>query len=310
MIIRGMFEEVINRLAACGGAIPPEECRSGDPVSGYHFRGHDHCAPFDPEILKRVIDEMLAEAKVNVLYHTSFMEPLLEDDCIKGIVIFSKNGMEVIKAKVVIDCTGDADIAYRAGVPCELGDKAQGRIQPATMFFRIGNVDWKKVDEEAQANLYRIEVREKGLNKGVFHWKIEEAKKNGDFNIDRWTVGIYQGVRKDEWNVNISRIADIDGTNAEDLSRAEVIGRQQVDEIFRFLKKYIPGCENAKMLSSASTIGIRESRHIHGRAALTAEDVLNGRVPEDAILLASNSIDVHGGTGEPAGTKYLTIENG
>ena len=64
------------------------------------------------------------------------------------------------------------------------------------------------------------------------------------------------------------------------------------------------------MLSSASTIGIRESRHIHGRAALTAEDVLNGRVPEDAILLASNSIDVHGGTGEPAGTKYLTIENG
>lgn len=310
MIIRGMFEEVINRLAACGGAIPPEKCRSGDPVSGYHFRGHDHCAPFDPEILKRVIDEMLAEAKVNVLYHTSFMEPLLEDDCIKGIVIFSKNGMEVIKAKVVIDCTGDADIAYRAGVPCELGDKAQGRIQPATMFFRIGNVDWKKVDEEAQANLYRIEVREKGLNKGVFHWKIEEAKKNGDFNINRWTVGIYQGVRKDEWNVNISRIADIDGTNAEDLSRAEVIGRQQVDEIFRFLNKYIPGCENAKMLSSASTIGIRESRHIHGRAALTAEDVLNGRVPEDAILLASNSIDVHGGTGEPAGTKYLTIENG
>ena len=89
-----------------------------------------------------------------------------------------------------------------------------------------------------------------------------------------------------------------------------MIGRRQVDEIFRFLKKYIPGCENAKLLSSASTIGIRESRHIKGEATLTADDVLNGTVPEDVILLASNSIDVHGGAGGAAGTKYVTIENG
>lgn len=309
MIIRGMFEEVIDRLVTQGGAIHPKECRSGDPVSGYHFRGHDHCAPFDPEILKRVIDEMLAEANVSVLYHTSFVESVMEDDCMKGIVIFSKNGMEMIKAKVVIDCSGDADVAYRAGVPCESGDVVQGRIQPSTMFFRIGNVDWKKVDEEAQANRYRIGT-EHGSGRGLFHWKIEEAKENGDFDIDRWSVGIYQGVRKDEWNVNISRIADIDGTNTEDLTRAEVIGRRQVDEIYRFLRKYVPGCENARLLSSASTIGIRESRHIKGEATLTAENVLNGNVPEDTILLASNSIDVHGGAGGPAGTKYLTIENG
>ncbi len=309
MIIRGMFEEVIERLIAQGGAIHPRECRSGDPVSGYHFRGHDHCAPFDPEVLKKVIDEMLAEAGVSVLYHTSFVEPLMEGDRMKGIVVFSKNGMEIVKAEVVIDCSGDADVAYRAGVPCESGDEVQGRVQPSTMFFRIGNVDWKKVEEEAQANRYRF-GNENGPGRGLFHWKIEEARENGDFHVDRLSVGIYQGVRKDEWNVNISRIADIDGTNTEDLSRAEVIGRQQVDEIYRFLKKYIPGCENAKLLSSASTIGIRESRHIQGEATLTAEDVLNGTVPEDAILLASNSIDVHGGAGGPAGTKYLTIENG
>ena len=182
MIIRGMFEEVINRLAACGGAIPPEECRSGDPVSGYHFRGHDHCAPFDPEILKRVIDEMLAEAKVNVLYHTSFMEPLLEDDCIKGIVIFSKNGMEVIKAKVGIDCTGDADIAYRAGVPCERGDTAQGRIQPATMFFRIGNVDWKKGDGQVPDYYYAQIVHQllaTGYDFAILKARIRERGEYG-----------------------------------------------------------------------------------------------------------------------------------
>lgn len=309
MIIRGMYEEVIDRLIEQNGAIHPRECRAGDQITGYHFRGHDHCAPFDPEVLKRVIDEMLTEAKVKVLYHTNFMEPLVEEDCMKGIVVCSKTGIEAIRAKVVVDCSGDADVAYRAGVPCESGDEARGTMQPVTMFFRIGNVDWKKVDEEAQANMYRSRVTVDGVGRGMFHWKIEEAKNNGDFNVDRWTVGIYRGVKKDEWSVNISRIAGINGTSAEDLSKAEVIGRQQVDEIFKFLKKYIPGCENAKMLSSASTIGIRETRHIKGEVTLTADDVLNGNVPEDAILLASNSIDVHGGTGA-AGTKYVTVENG
>lgn len=310
MIIRGMFEEVIERLIAQGGAIHPRDCRAGDQIAGYHVRGHDHCAPFEPEVLKRVIDEMLEEAKVSVWYHTSFVEPLIEEECMKGIVVFSKNGMEAIRAKVVIDCSGDGDVAYRAGVPCEFGDEARGTVQPSSMFFRVGNVDWERVDEEAQANMYRSRVTVDGVERGIFHWKIEEAKKNGDFNINRWTVGIYRSVKKDEWCVNISRIPEVDGTNTQDISRAEVIGRQHVDEIYRFLKKYIPGCENAKLLSSAFTVGIRESRHIKGEETLTADDVLNGNVPEDAILLASNSIDVHGGEGGMAGTKYVTIQNG
>jgi len=82
-----------------------------------------------------------------------------------------------------------------------------------------------------------------------------------------------------------------------------------VEEIFRFLKKYIPGCEDAVLLASGSTIGIRETRHIKGEAVFCAEDVLEGRIPDDVILLTSSSIDVHGTVGG-AGTKYLTIENG
>lgn len=305
MIIRGMFAEVIDRLIAQDGAIHPEECRAGDQITGYHFRGHDHCTAFDPEVLKRVIDEMLTEAKVKVLYHTSFIEPLMENDCIKGVIVSSKSGVEAIKAAVVIDCSGDADVAYRAGVPCELGDEAQNMMQPVTMFFRIGNVDWEKVEEA-----YQDTVNQEGnMLKGVFRQKLEEARANGEFNVERQSVGIYRGVKKDEWSVNISRINGIDGTNAEELSKAEIIGRQQVEEIYNFLKKYIPGCENAKLMSSASTIGIRETRHIKGEATLTTEDVLNGNIPDDVILLASNSIDVHGVAGGAA-TKYVTIENG
>ena len=309
MIVRGMFEEVINRLVEQGGAIHPKYCRAGGPEAGYHFRGHDHCAPFDPEILKRVIDEMLTEAGVKILYHTSFVEPVTEQNCMKGIIVSSKNGMESIWAKVVVDASGDADVAYRAGVPCMIGDGKKGTMQPATMFFRIGNVDSDRLTAEIEANKDRIDLYIDGVRHGAFHWKIQEAKKNGDFSIDRWVVGLYRGVKKDEWSVNISRIGNVNGTDSESLSQAEVIGRQQVEEIFRFLKKYIPGCEDAVLLASGSTIGIRETRHIKGEAVFCAEDVLEGRIPDDVILLTSSSIDVHGTVGG-AGTKYLTIENG
>lgn len=309
MIVRGMFEEVIDRLVAQNGAIHPEYCRAGGQEAGYHFRGHDHCSPFEPEVLKRVIDEMLTEAGVKILYHTSFVEPIVEDGFMQGIIISSKNGMETIKAKVVIDCSGDADVAYRAGVPCVIGNGDKGKMQPATMFFRVGNVDTDRLDADIQANKDRIDLYIDGVRHGAFHWKIQEARENGDFSINRLTVGIYRGVKKDEWSVNISRIGDVNGVDAESLSKAEVLGRQQVEEIFRFLKKYIPGCENAVLLTSGSTIGIRETRHIEGEAVFTADDVLHGNVPEDAILLCSNSIDVHGAAGT-AGTKYLTVEDG
>jgi len=310
MIIRGMFEEVIDRLVAQDGAIHPEYCRAGDQITGYHFRGHDHCGAFDSEVLKRVIDEMLTEAKVKVLYHTNFVEPLVEDDCMKGVIIFSKSGMAAIKAKIVIDCSGDADVAYRAGVPCDLGDPERGNaMQPTTMFFRISNVDWEKVEEAFQKSKLENRVKPNGKPYGLFGWIIEEAKAKGDFDVERETVGLYRSVKKDEWCVNISRILDINATDAEDLSKAEVIGRQQVLQIFNFLRNYIPGCENAKLMSSASHIGIRESRHIKGEATLNADNVLNGDIPEDVILLASNSIDVHASGGSSA-TKYVCVENG
>lgn len=310
MIIRGMFEEVVQRLMAKDGAVHPENCRLGDQITGYHFRGHDHCGAFDPEAMKLVVDDMLIEAGVKVLYHTTFVAPLMEEQRVQGVIVVSKSGMAAIRARVVIDCSGDADVAYRAGVPCILGDSTRDNaMQPATMFFRIGNVDWEKVDEVYHATLQEKGMKPDGSRTGLFAWLVEEARARGEFHVERKVVGIYRGVKKDEWSVNISRINGVDGTDAEDLSRAEMIGRRQVQEIYAFLKKYIPGCENAKLLCSAATIGIRETRHIQGEKTLTAEDVLQGHVPEDAILLASNSIDMHAAAGMD-GTKYVTVEKG
>ena len=308
MIIRGLFEELVNRLVAEGGAIHPENVPAGSSFTSYIIIGHNHCTPFDPEVLKRVMDAMLAEAGVHILYHTSFVEPLMAENKIEGVITHSKNGLEAIKAKVVIDCSGDADVAYRAGVPCEMGDEASGRIQPATMFFRIGNVDLEKVEADIQANKDNF-YRKDDVNYRSFHWRVAEAKANGDWTLNRVSIGMFRGVKEDEWNINTSRIMGIDGVDAESLTKGEVVGRQQVDEIFNFLRKYVPGCENAKLLSTASTLGIRETRHIKGETVLTTDDVLQGVVPDDAILLASNSIDVHGRFG-PMSNEYVTVENG
>ena len=308
MIIRGMFEEVVRRLIAQGGAIHPEEIPAGSAFTSYIVVGHNHVTPFDPEVLRRVIDEMLAEAGVCVRYHTSFVEPVMEGSQITGIVTHSKSGLGLIPAKVVIDCTGDADVAYRAGVECELGDTAAGRIQPATMFFRIGNVDSDKLEADILANKDNF-YRKDGVNYRSFHWRVSEARANGDWDLQRVSIGIYRGVKKDEWSVNTSRIMGVDGTDAKSLTEAEITGRKQVKEIYEFLKKYVPGCEEAVLLSSASQIGIRESRHIKGEAVLKTEEVLKGVVPKDAVLLAANSIDVHGRFG-PLSNEYVTVEEG
>lgn len=308
MIIRGLFEEVVNRLVAIGGAIHPEKIPAGSAFTSYIIVGHNHVTPFDPEALKRVIDEMLTEAGVKILYHTSFVEPLMTDNRMEGVIVTSKSGLEAIRSKVVIDCSGDADVAYRAGVPCELGDEASGRIQPATMFFRIGNVDSAKVEADIIANKDNF-YRKNGVNYRSFHWRVAEARANGDWTLERVSIGMFRGVKEDEWSINTSRIMGIDGVDDESLTRGEIEGRKQVEEIYRFLKKYVPGCENAKLLSSASTLGIRETRHIKGERVMTTDDVLQGVVPEDAILLASNSIDVHGRYG-PMSNEYVTVEEG
>lgn len=308
MIIRGLFEEIVDRLIQKGGAIHPAEVGAGTAFTSYIIIGHNHVTPFDAEALKVVLDEMCAEAGVQVLFHTSFVHPVMENDCITGVVLSNKAGLQLAEGKMFIDCTGDADLAFRSGVPCEMGDEASGRIQPATMFFRIGNVDSDKIDEDIEKNRDNF-YRKDGVNYRSLHWRVTEAREAGDWNLKRVSIGLFRGVRKDEWNINTSRIMGVIGTDPVSVSEAEAEGRRQVQQIFAFFKKYVPGCENAVLMGTPAHIGIRETRHIRGEYALCTEDVLQGRVPEDSVLLAANSIDVHGRFG-PMSNEYVTVENG
>lgn len=306
MIIRGIFEEIVNRMVERGFAIHPSEVMGGTAYTSWIKIGHDHVTPFEAEGLKLVLDEMLTEAGVRVLYHTDFLSPMMEGKKIVGGVFHSKSGVGAANAKVVIDATGDGDVAYRAGASYEMGNEELGLIQPATMFFRISGVDSAAAEADIQANLHNF-YRKDGVNYRSFHWRVSEAKENGDWSLKRVSIGLFKMPKDDEWCVNTSRIMGVDSTDAESVTAAEIEGRRQADEIFRFLKKYVPGCEKATIKSTASHVGIRESRHILGEYRLLADDLLSAKVPEDRILVAANSVDVHGRFG-PTSNEYVPIE--
>jgi hypothetical protein len=307
MLIRGLFEEIVDRLVEMGGAIHPSGVETSSAFTSYITAGHIHVTPFKAESLKLLADKMLKECGVHVLYHTSFVDAQMEGDRVKRVILAKKQGLCAVEARVVIDCTGDGDCAAAAGVPYTVGN-GEGRIQPATMFFRVGNVDSSKIDADIEQNRDNF-YRKDGVNYRSLHWWVSKAREAGDWTLNRVSIGLFRGVDEDEWSINTSRIMNIDGTSSESLSEGEQIGREQVDQIFKFLKKYVPGCENAKLLQSGSTLGIRETRHIHGLKTLGLDDVLECRAPEDSIMLAANSVDVHGRFG-PTSNEYITIPEG
>jgi hypothetical protein len=176
------------------------------------------------------------------------------------------------------------------------------------MFFTVGGVDVSKVDEDIAKNWDNF-YRKDGINYRSLHWRVSEAREAGDWPLDRVSIGLFRGVEEDEFSINTSRVMNIDGTKSESLTDGEIAGRQQVRIIFNFLKKYVPGFENSRLILSGSTLGIRETRHIEGIRTLTVDQILNCEVPEDSIMLAANSVDVHGKYG-PKSNEYITIPEG
>ena len=133
-------------------------------------------------------------------------ESILENSKIVGIKTASKSGVEEINAQVVIDCTGDGDVAFRCGVPFEMGNEELGLIQPATMFYHISNVDSDALEADIQANINNF-YRKDGVNYRSLHWRVTEARENGDWALDRVSIGIFRMPKKDEWCINTSRIS-------------------------------------------------------------------------------------------------------
>ncbi|MBQ7751192.1 MAG: FAD-dependent oxidoreductase [Bacteroidales bacterium] len=307
MIIRGLFEEIVDRLIAVGGAIHPSKIRQGTEYTAWISEGHDHVTPFDPELLKVVYDHLCKEAGVKVLYNSMFLKPIMKGSNIAGAVFLTPSGLEAAAADMVIDATGDGTVAFRAGAPCVFGDPENNRVQPASLFFRMNNIDTPRLIAEVVPHLPEFR-RVNGVSYRCLHWRVAEAEAAGEWDLARKSVNIWRSVEEDQWVVNCTRIHGVDPTDAENLSAAEEEGRRQVQELMHFFRKYVPGCEKATLMGTGSVMGIRESRHVHGDFVLPVQDLIDGLIPEDTILLSANSIDVHGAMGGPAGGLYMPIK--
>lgn len=298
MIIRGVFEELVNRMVEIGGAVDPKDVRNEQPYASYFHIGHNNVTPFEPHTFKLIGMRMLRESGAELLLQTQFVNVIKDGDRITGVVINNKDGLSVIEAKIVIDCSGDADVAARAGVNYIMGNEEDGNLQPASMFMRIADADMDVVN--AHMAEHSDEIRPFF---GPFSWIIKEFPEDWD-NFPRGEICIFADVTPGEFSINCSRILDIDATKAEHVTRATMIGQEQCQHIFQFMKKHAPGFENSRIIATADAIGIRETRHIEGEYKLTGDEVAACKVHEDAIACMATNMDTHN-KDNPGGSFFI-----
>ena len=298
MIIRGVFEELVNRMVEIGGAVDPKDVRNEQPYASYFHIGHNNVTPFDPHAFKLIGMRMLRESGAELLLQTQFVNVIKDGDRITGVVINNKDGLSVIEAKIVIDCSGDADVAARAGVNYIMGNEEDGNLQPASMFMRIADADMDVVNAHMAEHSDEIKPFF-----GPFSWIIKEFPEDWD-NFPRGEICIFADVTPGEFSINCSRILDIDATKAEHVTRATMIGQEQCQHIFQFMKKHAPGFENSRIIATADAIGIRETRHIEGEYKLTGDEVAACKVHEDAIACMATNMDTHN-KDNPGGSFFI-----
>lgn len=261
-----------------GGITWEIACRVAE--RGYGFLTN-HALDFELEGMKLILEEIAKESEVNLLYHTFFADAIVEDGKITGAYIQSKSGRQAVLAKRVVDATGDADVAASAGAPWEMGRPEDGAVQPCTLMFNIGGVDWEKV--KAWRSDYKME-----------HVWLE-AQRNGDMEAFQTQImGFWwTPTRPDQVGVNFTHIVGCDPTDSRSVTDATIEGRRQAFQMIPVFRKYVPGMENCYMVSTAALLGTRESRRIIGEVVLTENDIINRREWSDAVCYGSFFIDIH-----------------
>ncbi len=276
-VIAGIAEEIVERLHRAGGT-------SGHG-SFVMSTGHRmDRVEYDTEILKVVLDEIAHEAGVRVLLHSQLAQASRRGRAIGSASLLTKGGLLDVRARVFIDASGDLDLMALAGVPF-LALEAGESLQPATMMFRLGPIDFAQFDGmslETKAALSARGVAEGALPRAALHCSRVPGSDDGWFNV--------------------TRVA-IDASDPFALSDGEREGRRQALAAARFIAAQVPGCSRARLVSFAPQLGIRETRRIAGLATLTADDLRSGAEFIDTMALGAYPIDVH-----HAGGAAITFE--
>jgi glycine/D-amino acid oxidase-like deaminating enzyme len=287
-VVAGVLAKLLERLVRIGGAIPPSLS------TGY-------VVPFDPELFKLVALDLLDEAGVQFLFHAFASGTIGKSGRVDGVVFETKSGPLVIRAKTVIDCTGDGDVSVQAGAPSETG-RADGLVQPMTLMFRMTEFHQAAFENYVKENPKQW----RGVH-GLWDL-VQKATAAGELKLPREDILFFATPHAGEVSVNSTRVTRVLGTDVWDLSYAESQSRRQMRQISEFLKRYVPGFEKAYVMQSGVNIGVRETRRILGEYQLTVDDVLSARKFDDAIARGAYPVDIHNPKG--AGTVLKRLPPG
>ncbi len=272
--VGGINDEIRERLMATGDA-------------GMEPGGNDGW--FNPEMLKYVLDDLCLEAGVEILYHTTLADVVMEGDQVCGIVVQCKSGRQAILARRVIDATADADVSVLAGAPFEAGRPEDGLNQAMSLRFNMGGIDYDRfvefLNEKSPDRKYFwpfVETAHTPDKERPLSYLFRQAEAAGE--LQEGDAVYFQMFsipgRPGEASFNCPRIFDrVKGYSTDDLTYAQIVGRQKIRRLANFCRKYFPGFENAFISQTAPMVGVRETRRIVGEYVFSGEDVSRAAQP-------------------------------
>ncbi|BDQ04463.1 FAD-dependent oxidoreductase [Ignavibacterium sp.] len=290
-LVRGIFEDIENEMINRKGMIDNGFYASSFRASAFN---------------------LLNDANSTVLLNAQINEVIKEQNNIKAIKVLV-NGEEItIEADVFIDTTGDAQLVYLGDFPWVKGDEKTGKLQALTLFFRMAGIDVKTVTEYAKQHKedffdwmeYDFDFSKIISIAGFFSFvkrAIAQKKLQEDIQYIFFTTLPDSG----EGSFNTSNILGIDGSTSEDLTKAELLGRNQVHQVVKLLQDEVPGFENAILLETAVQVGVRETRRAIGDYIVTGDDIKFAHKFDDAIARGCYGIDIHGQKDEDSRMEHL-----
>lgn len=282
LVIKGLVEEMLDRLRGVNGLIEPDEATRGsskleDILKWRRYGatgGEDKIVRWspviDPELMKCVCNDMALESGVQLLFHAWFSRAYMVDNKVRGAIFESKSGRQAVLADIVIDCTGDGDVFYTAGEEYTTGNLPLGLV------FRVANVDCEKAeqflsipgkDEQVSADIKAV--------RGI----------NGGYSFGELPQGFYM-------RSNIDNVVWFNNTLAgsavsvDDLTKVEIEIRQAMLRTLEYFRKNVPGFENAVVIDTAPQVGVRSSRVLCGEYTITRKELMEGASYSDAVVFA------------------------
>lgn len=273
MLVGGVMKEIVETMYERGYLQP-----GIDP--NVWRKDFHRWTPFKVEGLKIILDELTREAGVEVRLFTKVIdaEAYPQTGRVEGIVIHNIEGYSFIKSKTYIDATGDAVLSKLCGVQCREAGKDTPMPMPSTLTSLFANVDWMNVQQYSEVE--RTPLLEKAYEEGIFT------------QVDRHLPGLSKTGESTGY-LNGGHIFNLNALRCKDLTDGMMLGRKIAQEYLKFYRKYIPGCENAELITTASLMGVRESRRIVGEYELTFKDYINRRQFPDQIGVFNKFVDIH-----------------